>query len=88
MVGAKDEVVPMSRAREEVENEKTRKCGSFVACPYGNLKYPCTHVGGKGGGRNRKTHVLESVVSSWFAHTDLYSTHVGDKGRCWGQGRR
>ena len=34
---------------------------------------PC---GGKGGGKNEKKHVLESVFPSWFVHMGLYVTHV------------
>ena len=37
-------------------------------------------MGGKGKGKKRKNHVLESVVFSWFAHTGLYVTNVGGKG--------
>ena len=56
----------MPGAREEVENEKPRfrKCGFFVVFYTGLYS---THAGGKGGGRKRKNHVLESVVFSWFA---------------------
>ena len=55
-----------------------RVCLTFSWLGYTDLCF--NHVGGKGGGKKRKEHVLEKCVFSWFAHTGLYFTHVGGKG--------